>query len=108
MKFTILKKKRFYAILIASLLLLLYIFMNLMVSFSSSNEDTLAKYEEAGVPLRIKEANLNGISYQYLEIAKDSSENKPILLLRTRFLSHPSPNTYPKTHWPILHQERSR
>lgn len=54
--------------------------MNLMVLFSSTNADTLAKYKEAGVPLRIKKAKLQGISYQYLEIAQDSSASKPILL----------------------------
>lgn len=80
MKFSILKKKRFYVILIVSLLLLLYLFMNFVISFSSSNEVTLSKYKEAGVPLKIKNADLNGISYQWMEIANDSSATKPIVL----------------------------
>lgn len=54
--------------------------MNLAVSFSLSNEECIAKYQAANIPLQIREGVINNWPYQYLGITADSATLKPILL----------------------------
>ena len=81
MKKSIFKRKRTYAIIIVSLLTIVYLIMHSGISFSPDDDALISDYKLKGIDLNIKEEAYKSISYKYYYTGIDSTKSTILLFV---------------------------